>query len=183
MLHEVSIGKVDTGKLRFVSEPWYGIGNHSTGSTCQPLEGSHTAKESERSRIRMCQCIHCIFSDTSVEVASGSASRAKCIQIYLTVSQCMRDMQEKMEVQGMLDKASGKVKDLITLEMKLEQALETKRSKLAEKDPDFTAFGDFRNDDAGVRITYATISKQLPATPALVPFRFDTATRFSETKS
>ena len=69
-------------------------------------------------------------------------------------------LQEKMEVQGSLDKASGKVKDLITLEMKLEQALEVKRSKLAEKDPEYTAFGDFRDEDAGIRITCAASSNQ-----------------------
>lgn len=65
-------------------------------------------------------------------------------------------MQDKIQVQGMLDKASEKVKDLITLEVKLEKAIETKRSKLAEKDPDYTASGEFRNEDAGVRITCAT---------------------------
>jgi hypothetical protein len=64
-------------------------------------------------------------------------------------------MQEKMEVQRKLEKASAKLKDLITLEVKLEEAIDDKRSKLAEKDPNYTAFGEFRDENVGVRITYA----------------------------
>lgn len=62
-------------------------------------------------------------------------------------------------MQSKLDKASGRVKDLITLEVKLEQAIEAKRSKLAENDPNYTAFGEFRDENEGVRITYATNSE------------------------
>jgi hypothetical protein len=64
-------------------------------------------------------------------------------------------MQEKMEVQEKLDRASGKVRDLITLEVKLTDALEAKRTQLAEQDPHYTASGDFRDDSAAVRITCA----------------------------
>jgi hypothetical protein len=68
----------------------------------------------------------------------------------------MQRMQEKLEVQRKLDQATGKVKDLITLEVKLEEAIEAKRSQLAENDPHYTAFGDFRDDKEGVRITYVS---------------------------
>ena len=69
-------------------------------------------------------------------------------------------LQEKNEVQSKLDRANGKVKDLITLEVKLEQAIEAKRSQLAENDPNYTAFGEFRDENEGVRITYATSNSE-----------------------
>lgn len=69
--------------------------------------------------------------------------------------------QEKAELQAKLDAAEERVHDLVTLEARLEQAIEQKRGGISNAE--LASGTKFEDEDAGVGIVYAAASSRVSA--------------------
>lgn len=70
----------------------------------------------------------------------------------------MCDVQEKQDVEQQVEKARGKVRDLVALEQKLSDAITKKRHGLLAAE--MQDGKEYRDEDTGVRLTYSPLAPQ-----------------------